>query len=629
MKNSVKKQISSKPFITIIIWLTIIFLFSHQPAEQSSQVSGTFVESIKPYAPSFTQDILTFIVRKSAHFFLYGVLGILLYRLFSNIYTVRSKVIGYSLLFAGVYAITDEYHQTFVAGRSGEARDVLIDTAGALFGIGIYIGIRKVRSKLSHKKHSEKKINDDKSLLQKSVFYGRIVLVTSTIFSIIQILSTDYLPTNLKTIAALMLLVPTGAILFLNKYTVLNNTKLKQALTLLLLASMSILLLTGTAFLNNTSSVISTIQSADFEEQSYSIVTLRSNKDSSKPSNGLFGYITEEANNALIVDALSKKKISSLQTYSDITNLSVALTNGKINGMVVREAFMQLLAENYTSFYDSVATIDTVTVKVKKSVVPQPDVTAPFIMYISGIDTYGDVSKVSRSDVNILVVVNPITNRVLLVNTPRDYYVQLHGIPSKKDKLTHAGIYGIDMSRNTLQDLYKAPIDFYVRINFNSLIKFVDELGGVTVDSDYSFKSGTYSFEQGANELDGDAALAFSRTRYGLEGGDRTRGKNQQKVIEAIIEKAIKPTVIVKNQALLNAIETTIQTDATDTVINQILKKQLETIGKWQIESISVTGSDKKATTYSMGNIPLYVMEPDAVSLNEAQVKIQTYLNAR
>jgi len=172
----------------------------------------------------------------------------------------------------------------------------------------------------------------------------------------------------------------------------------------------------------------------------------------------------------------------------------------------------------------------------------------PYTIYISGIDSYGEVDTVSRSDVNILAVVNPKDNKVLLVNTPRDYYVQLHGTTGVRDKLTHAGIYGIDMSKNTLQDLYGTKVDYTVRINFSSLLKLVDAAGGINVYSDYTFKAGGYSFVQGYNTLDSKQALVFARERYAFADGDRQRGKHQQRVIEALITKLSQPRVLLGYQ---------------------------------------------------------------------------------
>ena len=161
-----------------------------------------------------------------------------------------------------------------------------------------------------------------------------------------------------------------------------------------------------------------------------------------------------------------------------------------------------------------------------------------FSIYISGIDTSGNISNVSRSDSNTVVTVNTETHQVLLTSIPRDYYVTLHS-KNAKDKLTHSGIYGIAETVNTVEDLLDTDINYYVRVNFTTVIKLVDTLGGIDVNSDYAFTSGEFNFVKGMNHMNGKQALAFSRERHAFKDGDNQRIKNQQKVIEAIINKVL------------------------------------------------------------------------------------------
>jgi len=245
-------------------------------------------------------------------------------------------------------------------------------------------------------------------------------------------------------------------------------------------------------------------------------------------------------------------------------------------------------------------------------------VTKPFIVYVSGIDTYGEIDTVSRSDVNMLIVVNPQTNRVLLVNTPRDYYVQLHGTTGDKDKLTHAGTYGIEMSRKTLEDLYGVPIDAYVRVNFSSLVAIIDALGGVDVYSDYDFKE----FHTGYNRVNGEQALEFARERYSFSEGDRQRGKNQQHVIEAIITKMNDPKNMLNYRKILNATAGAVQTNMGGDSLAKLVNHQLDTMHPWKVTSISVDGTGAMLPTYSAGAQPLYVMVPDEQTVDVAKKAI-------
>lgn len=260
-----------------------------------------------------------------------------------------------------------------------------------------------------------------------------------------------------------------------------------------------------------------------------------------------------------------------------------------------------------------------------QAALPELDETKPFTIYISGIDTYGGIDTVSRSDVNILVVVNPRSHKILLVNTPRDYYVQLHGTTGLRDKLTHSGVYGIDMSVKTMEDLYATPIDYYLRINFTSLVNIIDVLGGVDVNSAYNFKVGSDSFVIGSNHLDGKKALEFARDRYSFEEGDRTRGENQQRVIEAIISKMSSSSSLLHYPDILESLQNSFQTNMSSIDITQLIRSQLNDMAKWQVKSTSVNGSDSHNYTYSMPTTMLYVMEPDRASIDAAKVEIRQY----
>jgi LCP family protein required for cell wall assembly len=251
----------------------------------------------------------------------------------------------------------------------------------------------------------------------------------------------------------------------------------------------------------------------------------------------------------------------------------------------------------------------------------------PFIVYISGLDTSGDISTQARSDVNILAVVDPDSKKLLLVNTPRDYYVQLHGTDGLPDKLTHAGLYGVEMSRATLEDLYGVPIDYTLRVNFDSLIKLVDMLGGISVWSDVAFRSDNYSFRAGMNTLDSAQALEFSRTRYAFSDGDRQRGKNQQRVIEAIVSKLSRPESISKLPQLLPALSGSFETTVPRSYVAELVREQINDSSSWNTTSISVDGTGDMRPTYSMGAQPLSVIVPDEQSVAHAKATIRAALS--
>ena len=257
----------------------------------------------------------------------------------------------------------------------------------------------------------------------------------------------------------------------------------------------------------------------------------------------------------------------------------------------------------------------------------------PFVIYLSGVDTRGELTEKARSDVNILAVVNPQTKQVALINTPRDYYVDLAGTNSK-DKLTHAGLYGVETSMATLGNLYGVSVDHYIRINFAGFINIVDALGGVDVYSDQAFTSvgspGYYdptTFAEGWNHLDGKSALAFARERHAFASGDIQRGINQMKVIDAMMNKIKSPTVLMSFSKLMDAVSDCFVTSLSQEQISALVRMQLASLSDWDIQSYAVTGtSGKSSQCYSAKGQSLYVMKPDENSVNQAKELIASVL---
>ena len=245
-----------------------------------------------------------------------------------------------------------------------------------------------------------------------------------------------------------------------------------------------------------------------------------------------------------------------------------------------------------------------------------------FNVYLSGIDVYGAISTNSRSDVNIIATVNPKTRQILLTTTPRDFFVTIPGVSGgQKDKLTHAGIYGVDASIATLENLYDTEIPFYARVNFTSIMEIVNVLGGVDVYSEYSFTTSdnVVYIQKGMNHLNGKQALSFARERYNVPGGDEQRGRNQQAVIVAMIRKMISPQILIKANGIIDSVSGNVETNMSQKQIQQLIKMQLNEGGSWNIYSTSVTGSGGSDYTYSIPGTAVYVMYPDATSVGNAQ----------
>ncbi len=310
------------------------------------------------------------------------------------------------------------------------------------------------------------------------------------------------------------------------------------------------------------------------------------------------------------------------------------LADGEVDALLLGEAFFDLLdeLEGYTEAQDQLRLLHSLIVKETDETTPPPTEPEPepvpevddkvFTLYISGIDCSGSVSRRSRSDVNILATVNTETRQILLVSTPRDYYVPLSissGIP---DKLTHAGIYGVGVSMDTLEMLYDTEIDYYFRLNFDGFQDIIDALGGVSVYSQYAFKSRGEYFEKGYNQLDGESALKFARARYTVPGGDRQRGRNQMAVITAVIDKASSPALLKNYAQIMNSVKGSFETSMPYDLIAAIVRQQLSDGRDWNVVSYSVDGTGASRRPYSLST-NAYVMIPDLSTIEQAQTLMQ------
>lgn len=252
-----------------------------------------------------------------------------------------------------------------------------------------------------------------------------------------------------------------------------------------------------------------------------------------------------------------------------------------------------------------------------------------FNIYISGIDTYGPISSVSRSDVNIIMTVNRATHKILLTTTPRDSYIAIaDGGQNQYDKLTHAGIYGVNASVHTLENLYGIDISNYIRLNFTSFLQLIDLVGGIDVENTQEFTSGGYNFPVGTVHLDAEQALIFVRERYSLANGDNDRGQNQEKVIAALIKKLRSPDNLANYQAILTGLEGSIQTDLSLETIMGLVNTQLESGTQFTVESQAVTGTGRSdLSSYAIPGSQLYMMEINQDSLEQAKTAIQSVLD--
>ena len=329
---------------------------------------------------------------------------------------------------------------------------------------------------------------------------------------------------------------------------------------------------------------------------------------------------------------IKNKSNASLNKKDSMQDVGNSLMDGRCDAIAVSSSQYNMLDELIENFKADTKIIYTATHRIEKTDDIEDSsseynvANKSFNIYISGIDTSGKISNVARSDANIIATVNLSKHEILLTSTPRDYYVTLHS-KKAKDKLTHSGIYGINETVTTVEDLLDIDINYYVRVNFTTVIKLVDILDGVDVNSEYSFSTGSYSFRKGMNHLDGDAALAFSRERYAFIDGDNQRVKNQQKVIEAIVNKVTgSTTILTKYTSILNGLNGCFQTNISQDEISTIVKDQLNSMPSWTIKNNALVGTGSYSSTYSMGSQELYVMIPNQTSVKQATTMINDVL---
>lgn len=312
-----------------------------------------------------------------------------------------------------------------------------------------------------------------------------------------------------------------------------------------------------------------------------------------------------------------------IKEYEGYLQLAKALYESEVNAIIMNSAYISTLEENddYASFSSLTRVLMQTTHVTQIEVDTDKDVAKQvFAMYLSGIDIEGKVSTTSRSDVNIIAIINPNTKQILLVNTPRDYWVPLSISNGTEDKLTHAGIYGIDVSMDTLEMIYDVDLNYFFRINFTGFKEVIDALGGIEVYSKYSFTShhGKYKFTEGYNKMNGKQALGFVRERYAFRDGDNQRGKNQMAVIQAIADKAVSPAFLNNFTDLMSSIEDCFQTSMSSAQISALVRMQLSEGGEWDVLTYAVTGDSAMMPVYSMST-EQSVMIPDEESVMKAK----------
>ncbi len=414
-----------------------------------------------------------------------------------------------------------------------------------------------------------------------------------------------------------------------------NNSK-RSIITKFVSILVSIVLMIGTSYVVSSDSFIKSVDK-NKNKSTYvvNVIALKDSKDKGLPDidgqriGVCYKNDTETITKAIahfeeVVDKKTEKAIGA-QEYTkieDYVKLADELYAGNVDVIIVGNEYKSMLEQNHENFDAETKVIASYEItKVNKSTTVPTNVTEnPFTIYVTGIDAYGDVSTVSRSDVNLIITVNPKTKQILMVSIPRDTEVILH---SKKamDKLTHSGLYGHEETISTIEDFLDVEINYYARTNFSGIIDIVDALGGITIDSPYDeFETlhGNYIIPKGINEMDGDMALCFVRERYRLPNGDFDRGRNQQMLLSALLDKAMSPSTITNFSNILNSLEGTFETDMSGDEIKSLINMQMSNMSEWSIHKVQVSGNGYKTTkTYSMWGTEVYVMEPNGTAMKQ------------
>ena len=444
---------------------------------------------------------------------------------------------------------------------------------------------------------------------------------------------------NFLSFRFLNIIITIGLLVVLAISIFLQKTKKSPLVTTVVLVIFSLVSLVGIFGFKQMIDITNRMnQTAAFSEVEMSIVVPKESdiKDVSQLTSVQAPTKVDKNNIETLMSALKKDKKVDVKV-DDVASYQEAYDNlksGKSKAMVLSGSYASLLESVDSNYASNLKTIYTYKIKKKNSNSAKQVDSKVFNIYISGIDTYGSISTVSRSDVNIIMTVNMNTHKILLTTTPRDAYVKISGGGADQyDKLTHAGIYGVETSEQTLENLYGIKIDYYARINFTSFLKLIDQLGGVTVHNDQAFTSlhGKFDFPVGDIQMNSEQALGFVRERYSLDGGDNDRGKNQEKVISAIVNKLASLNSVSNFTSIVNNLQDSVQTNMSLDTINALANTQLDSGSKFTVTSQAVTGtgSTGQLTSYAMPNSSLYMMKLDDSSVASASQAIKNLMEEK
>lgn len=475
---------------------------------------------------------------------------------------------------------------------------------------------------MSKKRKKVKKV----PLYKNTGFYFVLIYALITAAFIIQIFTVNIVPMKYVLPITIVLLLILLGISYLQLGRKVN--KVNRVLGKILIVILCAVLGLGNYYLFKTGSAFSRMTGSDTETSVVSVVVL---KDS--PIKSIGDLANKKLGTISIGDTTTQTKAladinkdlgtdATTVEYKSYKTYAKDLYDGKVDGIVLNEGSRGLLEDDYPKFDSETRVVKAYTYKTEsKDLSKNVDVTnESFNVYITGIDTYGTIATVSRSDVNMIATINPTTHQILLTSIPRDFYVPQTCQNNQKDKLTHTGIFGVECTINTVENYFDTDLNYYARVNFSSLVTIVDALGGITVDNSshaFTAASGEY-FEASPNlELNGTRALAYSRERYAFADGDRERGRDQMRVITGIINKATSSAIITRYSSIMDAIGDSFQTNMSTSEMNSLVKMQINEMSGWDVKQISVSGVGETAWTPANG-FNAYVMVPNDNTVKNA-----------
>lgn len=474
-------------------------------------------------------------------------------------------------------------------------------------------------------------------ILKSASFYIGIILLAAVGYFAYQLNSINILPLPVfAVVCALLLIVALIACLLSAR-----KNWIVKIIGWLLAAAVAVVSLGGSYYIKTTYDALETMAAPDETMNVTNCYVLRTGAITkvSQLEGRTVGYL-KNVNTQGTDGMIAKLKESGVQfnvkEYDSSLKLIQDLKGVVIDAAILNESYLNVVKDfkDQNNIAEELVSIDQYAYATKKENHSNTVnvTTTPFTLLISGIDTYGSINEVSRSDVNLLLSVNPETHNILILSIPRDYYLETVCDPEdgcangKMDKLTHTGLHGIQTTEKTLEKYFDVDINYNVRVNFSSLISIVDELGGITVHNPNAFTRGQYNFKEGDIKMDGQEALEFSRERYSFEAGDRERGRNQIRVLTGIINRAMSPAVLKNYSSILKEVSKAVQTNMSVKDMTSLIKMQISKGGSWNIYSYSVNGSDAQKLAYELGD-EAYVMIPNEDTVKNAISDIRAIEN--